>query len=125
MPEFTYNTCGPFTIKNSKIRKKPQKTVDSRYIYQSQLDKACFQYDIVYGDFKDLPRRTAFDKVLHNKAFNISKNLKYDGYQKGLASRVYRVFDEKSSGGGVKSENRARIRARISWRITQTNYQKT
>ena len=50
-----------------------------RYIYQNKLDKACFQHYMVYGDFKDLNRRTAADKVLRDKAFNIAKNPKYDG----------------------------------------------
>ena len=59
------------------------------------MDKACFQRDTTYGDFKDLPRRTASDKVLRDKAFNIAKNPKYDGYQCGLASIVYRFFDKK------------------------------
>ena len=50
--------------------------------------KAYFQHDIAYGDFKGVPRRTASDKELHGKAFNITKNLIYDGYQRGLASLV-------------------------------------
>ena len=50
---------------------------------------------MAYGDFKDLARITASDKVLRDKAFNIAKNLKYDGYQKGLASMVYNFFDKK------------------------------
>ena len=52
---------------------------DSRYIDQNELDKA-FEHDMTYGDFKDLNRRTTADKALHNKAFNIAKNLKHDGY---------------------------------------------
>ena len=52
----------------------------SRYIYQNELDKACFQHDIPYGDFKDLTRRITSDKIVRDKAFNIDKNLKYDGY---------------------------------------------
>ena len=56
---------------------------------------------MAYGDFKDLARRTASDKVLRDKAFNIAKNPKYDGYQRGLASMVYKFFDKKSKGGGV------------------------
>ena len=56
---------------------------------------------MVYGDFKDLKRRTASDKILRDKAFNIAKNPKYDGYQRGLASMVYKCFDKKSTGGGV------------------------
>ena len=70
---------------------------DSRYIYQNELDKTCFQYDKAYGDFKDLPRRTASHKVLRDKAFNIAENPKYDGYQRGLGSMVYKSFDEKSA----------------------------
>ena len=56
-----------------------------------------------FGDFKDLPKRTASDIVLCDKAFNTTKNPKYDGYQRGLASMVYKSFDKKSSGSGVKS----------------------
>ena len=56
---------------------------------------------MAYGDFKDLKRRTFSDKVLRDKAFNIAKNPKYDGYQRGLASVVYKFFDKKSTGSGV------------------------
>ena len=56
---------------------------------------------MAYGNFKDLARRTASDKVLRDKAFNIAKNPKYDGYQRGLASMVYKFFDKKSKGSGV------------------------
>ena len=49
---------------------------------------------MAYGDFQDLPRRTASDKILHDKAFNIAKNLKCDGYQRSLASMVYKFFDK-------------------------------
>ena len=66
-------------------------------IYLSKkLDKVCFQHDMVYGDFKDLVRRTASDKILRDKAFNIAKNPKYNGYQRGLASMVYTFFDKKN-----------------------------
>ena len=56
------------------------------------------------GNFKDLPRRAYADKALHDKAFNIAKNPKYDGYQRGLASMVYMIFDEKTSGDALKSK---------------------
>ena len=72
-----------------------KKTRDSRYIYQNELDKACFQHDMAYGDFKDLTRRTTSDKILRDKAFNIAKNPKYNKYQKGLASMVYKCFDKR------------------------------
>ena len=54
-----------------------------------------------YGDFKDLAKRTAADKVLKNKAFNIAKDPKYNGCQRGLASMVYKFFDKKTKGSGV------------------------
>ena len=75
---FTYGACGPFT-KNKEIQKFKE-TGDSQFIHQNELDKACFQHDVAYGNFKDLPRRTASNKVLHDKAFNIAKTPKYDGY---------------------------------------------
>ena len=71
------------------------------YIYKNELDKTCFQCDMAYVDFKDLARRTASDNVLRDKAFNIAKNPKYNGYQRGLASMVYKLFDKNSTGSGV------------------------
>ena len=65
---------------------------------------ACFQHDMAYGDFKDIARRTVSDKVFINKAFNIATNPKYDGYQRGLASMIYKFFDKKSKGSGVNIE---------------------
>ena len=59
---------------------------------------------MTYGNFEDLTRRTASDKILHDKTFNIAKKLKYNGYQRGLASMVFRFFDKKSSGGANKNE---------------------
>ena len=56
---------------------------------------------MAYGDFKDLKRRTASDKILRDKAFNIAKNPKCDGYQRGLASVVYKFFEKNSKGSGV------------------------
>ena len=93
-PGFTDSTCGPFT-KNKERIKIFKETGDSRHIYQKELNKACFQHDMAYEDFKDLNRRTAADKVLRDKAFNIAKNPKYDGYQRGLASMVHKFFDKK------------------------------
>ena len=101
-PEFTYSACGSFTKSKGGIQKFKE-TGDSRHIYRNELDKACFQHDVAYGDFKDLAKRTASDKVLRNKAFNIAKNTKYDGYQRGLASLVYQFFDKKSTSLADKS----------------------
>ena len=95
-PGFTYSACGPFT-KNKKRIQKFKETVDRSYIYKNELDKACFQQDMAYGNFKDLKRRAASDKILRDKAFNIAKNPKYDGCQRGFASMVYKSFDKKSA----------------------------
>ena len=89
---------------NKERIQKFKETGDSWYIYQNKLDKACFQHDMAYGDFKDLTRRTASDKIFTDKAFNIAENPKYDGYQRGLASTVYKFFDKKTVSG-IKNEN--------------------
>ena len=113
-PGFRYSACGPFTTNKERIQKFKE-TVDSQYIYQNELGKACFQHDVAYGDFEDLTRRTTSDKTFRDKSFNIAKNQKYDGYQRGLASMVYKFFDKKTSatrswsetlaGAGIKNEN--------------------
>ena len=102
-PGFTYSACGPFT-KNKERIQKFKETGDTSHIYKNELDKAGFQRDVAYGDFKDLAKRTASDKVLKDQAFNIAKNPKYDGYQRGLAATVYKFFDKKSAGGSVNMQ---------------------
>ena len=67
------------------------------------MDKGCFQHDMAYGDFIDLARGTAADKVLRDKVFNIAKDPKYDGYQRGLASMVYKFFNGKTASITDKS----------------------
>ena len=79
-PGFTYSACGPFR-KNKESIQKFKETGDTNYIYKNELDRACFQHDMAYEDFKDLAKRTASDNVLRYKAFNLAKNPKYDGYQ--------------------------------------------
>ena len=110
-PQFTYSACGPFTKHKQRIQKFKQ-TGDTNYIYKNELDKACFTHDAAYSDSKDLTKRTVADKILKNKAFDIAKDPKYDGYQRGLPSMVYKFFDskvaspdKKSSGSGVKHVN--------------------
>ena len=101
-PGFTYSACGPFT-KNKRIEKFIQNG-NTDFIYKNELDKACFQHDMAYGKSKDLIKRTQSDKVLKDKAFKIASDPKYDGYQRGLASMVYKFFDKKSSGSGIANE---------------------
>ena len=74
-------------------------TGDTNYIYKNELDKACFVHDAAY-----LAKRTQSDKVLKDKAFAVANNPKYDGYQRGLTSMVYKFFDKKSKGTGIKND---------------------
>ena len=97
----TYSACGPFTENKQRIQKFME-TGDTRYIYKNDLDKACFQHNMAYGDFKDLKRRRQSDIVLKNKALKIASNPKYNGYERGLASKVYKFFNSKSKRSGLK-----------------------
>ena len=90
-PQFVYSASGPFTS-----------TGDTRYIYRNELNKAYFQHDSAYADHKDLINRTEADKVLKDKAYDIASNPKYDGYQRVLASMIYKFFDKNLMGSGFK-----------------------
>ena len=103
-PQFVYSACGPFTRHKERIKELKGRG-DTRYIYRSELDKACFQHDSAYADHKDLINRTDADKVLRDKAYDIATNPEYDGYQRGLAGMVYKFFDKKSTGSGIASSS--------------------
>ena len=110
-PQFTYSACGPFTKQKERIQKFKE-TGDTNYIYKNELDKSCLAHDAAYSDSKNLIKTTFADKILKNRAFNIAKDPKYDGYQRGLASMVYKFCDskvaspdKKSSGSGAKHIN--------------------
>ena len=103
-PQFVYSACGSFTRNKERIQKFKE-TGDTSYIYKNELDKACFQHDMAYGDFKDLPKRTEADKVLRDKAFKIASGQKHDEYQRRLTSMVYKFFDKKSQGSGLANDN--------------------
>ena len=60
-------------LKIKKEFKNFKKTGDTSYIYKNELDKACFQHDMAYGDFKDLAKRTIANKVLRDRGFKLSK----------------------------------------------------
>ena len=85
---------------------------NANFIYKNELDKACFQHDMAYGKSEDLVKRTQSDKISKNKAFKIESDPKYNGYQRGLASMVYKFFDKKStslnksSGNGIINETK-------------------
>ena len=97
---FFYSSRGPFT-KNKERIEKFMKTGNTDFIYKNELDKACFQHDMAYGESKDLARRTRSDKVLRERAFKTASNPKYDAYQKGLFSIVYKIFDKKAGESAV------------------------
>ena len=109
-PGFTWSVYGTF-IRHKEGIQKFKETGDWRYIYQYELDKSCFQQDMAYSYFKYLTRRTASDKILCDNAFNITKNPKYDEYQRDLASMYITFLIKKTSamrankfaGNGVKN----------------------
>ena len=100
-PQFTYSACGPFTRYEERIQKFKE-TGDTNYVFKNELDNVCFVQDAAYSDKKDLTKRTIADKNLKNRAFDTPKDPKYDGYQRRLASMVYKCFDSKVSGSGAK-----------------------
>ena len=91
-PGLTYSACGPFT-KNKEGIEKLMQTGNTDFAYKNELNKACFRHDMDYGKSKDLAQRAQPDKVLRDKAFKIASNPKNNGYQGGLASMVYKLFD--------------------------------
>ena len=90
--------------KNEERIKKFKETGNTNYICKNELDIACFQHDMAYRNFKDLARRTASDKLLRDKAFDIAKDPKYDGYHRSLAAMVYKSFDKKSLNSVVNEQ---------------------
>ena len=80
-------------LKTEKTQKF-MRTGNTNVIYKNDLDKACFQHDMAYGKYKDLTKRTESDRVVRDKAFKFANNPKHIGYQRGLASMVYKFFDK-------------------------------
>ena len=88
-PGFTYNACGPFTRNKERIEMFMQ-AINTDFIYRNELDEAYFQHDLAYGKLKYLRKITESDKVLIDKAFKIASDPKYDGFQRGLTSIVFK-----------------------------------
>ena len=93
-PKFVYSACGPFTRHKERI-KEFKRTGDTRLLYRNELDKACFKHDAAYAEYKNVENRLISDQKLRNSAYDVASNPKYDGYQRGLASMVYKFFDSK------------------------------
>ena len=93
--------------------------IDTRLLYRNELDKACFKHDAAYTKYKDVKNRLISNQKLKNSAYDIASNPRYDGYQRGLASMVYKFFDSKvaplnkktmSGKGNAKHSSLERIR---------------
>ena len=84
------------TKKRLRSSGKLETRLNWKFIYKNDLDKACFQHDMFYGKYKDLTKKTQSGNVLREKLFEIASNPRFDGYQRGLTSMVYRFFDKKS-----------------------------
>ena len=97
-PGFTYSACGPF-IKHRERIQTFRKTGNSKHLYRNELEKVCFAHDAAYYNSKDLAKRTISDKILTETAYEIARNRNYDGYQRALASIVYKFFDKKTWSG--------------------------
>ena len=93
-PGFTYSASESFT-KNKERIQKFKEIWDTSYIYKIELDKAYFQNDMEYWDFKDSKRRTFSDKVLRDKAFNTVRNSKYNGIKEDLLLWFTIFFGQK------------------------------
>ena len=90
-PGFTYRAFEPFT-KHRDRTQKIRETSNLKHLYRNELDKACCAHYTSYSDRKDLAKRTASGKVFKDEYYKIAKNPKHDGYQRALASIVYKFF---------------------------------
>ena len=97
-PRFTYSTCGAFTKHCQRIQKF-RETGNLKYLYRNELGKTYFAHDVAYSESKD--------KILEDRAYEIARNCNYDGYQRALASMVYKFFDEKTGSGVSVNEQLA------------------
>ena len=84
-PGFTYSACGPFTKHRERI-KKFRETGNLKHLYRNELEKACFTHNAAYSDSKDLAKSTISEKNFKERAYEIARNRKYDGYERALAS---------------------------------------
>ena len=102
-PRFTYSACVIFTKYLERIQKF-RETGNLKHLYGNELDNACFAHDARYSDSKELAKQTVSDNISKDKAYEVSRNCKYDGYQRVLASMVCKLIDKKTiSGVGVKT----------------------
>ena len=101
--EFTSSACGLFTKHRQRIQKF-RETGNLKHLYRNELEKTCFAHDAAYSNNKDFVKRTISDKILKDRAYEIARNRKYDGYQRALASMVYKISDKKEAGVCVNEQ---------------------
>ena len=101
-----YSACGPFTRHKQRINDF-MKDRKLSHILKNRLDEACFQHDSAYAKYKDRLNRKKSDVVLKNKALKIAMDPRVNGYQRGLASMVYKFFDERTEGSGINKKQLA------------------
>ena len=97
-PGFTYSACGHLPETKKELKNLCRQEIEILFTEMSMFWTWFCLWQI---KSKDLAKKTQSDKVLRDKAFKIASDPKYDGYQRGLASMVYKFFDKKSSGSGV------------------------
>ena len=102
-----YLWCLWSITKNRERVQKFRETGNLKHLYRNELDKTCFTHDAAYSERKDLAKRTISDKILKDRAYKIARNRKYDGYQRALASLVYKFFDNKAGLGVSVNEQLA------------------
>ena len=101
-----YSACGRVTKHFEGIQKFGE-TGNLKHLYRNESDKAFFAHDAAYPDSNDLAKRTISDNILKDRAYKIARNRNYDGYQRELASMVYKVFDKKAGSGVSVNEQLA------------------
>ena len=108
-----YSACGPFTRHQKRIDMFMK---DGRlsHILKNRLDAACFQHDSSYAKYKDRANRRQPDIVLKNKALKIATNPRVNGYQRGLASMVYKFFNERAKGSGINNKGNLLVNSQLA-----------
>ena len=117
MPEFNYGSQNLLTA-SAPFTKHHGKICNLKYLYRNELDKACFVHDAAHSDSNDLAKKTISDKVLKDRAYEIPKNSKYDGYQRALATMFFYAFDKKT---GFKRFKRRKTINRFKDNISAAN----
>ena len=96
-PGLTYSACGSFSQHHERIQKF-RETGNLKHLYRNEWDRACFAYYAAYSDSKGLAKRTISDKILRDRAYEIARD-GYNGYQRALASMLYKFFNKKTRLG--------------------------